>query len=211
LEPALIDILQNQLATAKQSSFIALNTYTVASYKLPTDHIPGVSDQSPDVKTYYADVTDSNGKDKDGKDAENVHVPLFYGIQPNLFPVGLLFKNIAAPDSGKGPIEFHDFDTNLLQEKTQAIYIDPKTGKARDGCDIKENKLNYLDLDKLNDKFLQFMTFLTSMVKKNNGPTDYQIKYKSKYFNGNLDNMYFINLYKSIFGNDASSDFLNGY
>jgi hypothetical protein len=73
------------------------------------------------------------------------------------------------------------FDTNLLKSQTQAIYIDPKTGKARDGHDADSDKLQYLDLEKLNEKFAQFMSFITTLVTKNTNPSDYKINYPDKY------------------------------
>lgn len=191
-EPALKNILNPaNLATYKKSDFIALTSNNVLSYKLPAD------DHSED---FYKDVTDANGNDAKNNDARNVHIPIFSGVQQNVYPIGLLFKE----DSDGNQI----FDTDLLTQKTKAIYIDPKTNKARDGHDQDSDKLQYLDLEKLNDKFAQFMSFLTTLVKKNTNPNDYQIKYRSKYYVGDIDVKYYSKLFKDILGSANSTTWL---
>ena len=178
-------------------------------YKLPTSHIPGVDDQTTDnVADYYQNVVDANGVDKDGNNDQHVHVPIFYAMQQNFYPVALLFKNIDI-DPTTGAITLSNFDTDLLKNQTKAIYLDPENNnKVRDGYDSDDNRLQYLDLEKLNDKFAQFMTFITTMVPKNTDPDNYKVKYKSKYFNGNIDIAYYSKIYKSILGSDSSANWL---
>lgn len=188
-EPALQQIIQN-LHNDKSTDFISLNSYTVVSYKLPTD------DHNND---FYSGVTDFN-KDKDGNNSFNVHIPLFYGVQENLYPIMLLFNKDG------------QFDETLLKNQTKAIFLDPKTGKARNGHDGDNDKLKYLDVNKLNDKFAQFVAFLTTMVKSNTDPNNYNVKYKSKYFNGgktgNIDIPYYMNVFNKLLGNENSDKWL---
>lgn len=192
-EPGLEKILEDVASsTFNKSDFLVLNSYTVLSYKLPTD------DKAP--SDFYKEVTDANGNDKDGNDARNVHVPIFYGSQQNVFPIGLLFKSDGT------------FDDNLLKQQTKAIWLDPKTGKARDGHDNDSDKLKYLDLDKLNDKFAQFMIMLTTPVNNETNPDNYQIKYHSKYHDGKYLSQdeihYFQTIFKNIFGKSSSNDWI---
>jgi DNA-dependent RNA polymerase auxiliary subunit epsilon len=202
-EPALNRILEQQSYNA--SDFLVMNAYTVLSYKLPTDHIPGVDD-NPDGTfdpNFYEDVTDLNGKDNDGNEARNVHIPIFYGTEQNIYPVALLFKNIDF-DTQNNKVTLSNFDTDLLKKKTQAIYLDPtNNNNVRDGYDGDEYKLEYLDLDKLNDKFAKFMTFITTMVQNNTDPDNYKIKYKGKNVDETKD--YYYRLFKMLLGNVDSN------